>query len=235
MQFDQMMPAFAALARCFKANSSSVRLVIYPIYWHAIYLEPTRHFAYHSSPKYMDMRCCQRAHPHRCPQATAESYRRMEYDRAHCTRRCAATGRELRPGETFYSVLLAEGTNLVRHDYSAEAWQGAPEKAVGWWKSQLPAREGVRLHWAPNDVMLDLLEQLADDSVRADMRYVLALLLVRRRVCRLEETQHDQQGRETLVLFCPRREQEYRVSVATPDDKRTKEIQDELAQLLFAA
>jgi hypothetical protein len=159
----------------------------------------------------------------------------MEYERAHCTRRCAATGRDLRPGETIYSVLVAEGANLVRHDYSSEAWKGPPEKAVGWWKSQLPARDGPPVHWAPNDVMLDLLEQLADDPARADMRYVLALLLVRRRVCRLEDTRRDDGDDETLVLFCPKREQEYKVKVATPDEARTQEIQNELAQLLFAA
>ncbi len=135
----------------------------------------------------------------------------------------------------FYSALIVEGSNLVRHDYSTEAWHGPPEKAVGWWKSKLPPREGAQMHWAPNDVMLDLLEQLADDPARADMRYVLALLLVRRRVCRLEETQHGASGQEQLVLFCPRREQEYRVNVATPDEARIKEIQDELARLLFAA
>jgi hypothetical protein len=159
----------------------------------------------------------------------------MEYDRAHCTRRCATTGRELRPGEMFYSALIAEGSNLVRHDYSTEAWQGPPENVVGWWKSKLPPREGFQMHWAPNDVMLDLLEQLADDPARADMRYVLALLLVRRRVCRLEENQHDTPGLEQLVLFCPRREQEYRVNVSTPGEARIKEIQEELARLLFAA
>jgi hypothetical protein len=160
---------------------------------------------------------------------------RMEYEGARCTRRCATTDRELRPGETIYSVLMSEGSNLVRYDYSAEAWQGPPEKAVGWWKSQLPAREGVRIHWAPNDVMLDLLEQLANDPTRADMRYMLALLLVRRRVCRLDETKRDESGSETLVLFCPRREQEYHVQVAVPDEVRAKEIQDEMARLLFAS
>jgi hypothetical protein len=159
----------------------------------------------------------------------------MEYDHARCTRRCATTGRELRPGETFYSVLMAEGSQLVRHDYSEEAWQGPPEKAVGWWKSHLPAREGVRMHWAPNDVMLDLLEQLAGDPSKADMRYVLALLLVRRRVCRLEETKREDSGGETLMLFCPRREQQYQVNVVNPDQQRSREIQDELARLLFAS
>jgi hypothetical protein len=159
----------------------------------------------------------------------------MEYDHVRCTRHCATTGRELQPGEEFYSTLSAEGANLVRRDYSVESWQGPPEGAVGWWKSHLPARDGKRLHWAPNDVMLDLLEQLADDPAHADMRYVLALLLVRRRVCRLEETEHDEQQHETLVLYCPRKEAEYRVPVAMPDEQRIKEIQEELARLLFAA
>ncbi len=159
----------------------------------------------------------------------------MDYEHVRSTRHCAATGRELHPGETIYSVLMAEGAKLVRHDYAAEAWESAPENAVGWWKSQLPGRDVKRVHWAPNDVMLDLLEQLADDPAHADMRYVLALLLVRRRVCRLEEDQRDEHQAETLILYCPRREREYRVPVATPTAERTKEIQDELARLLFAS
>jgi hypothetical protein len=98
----------------------------------------------------------------------------------------------------------------------------------------VPGKMTKRIHWAPNDVMLDLLEQLADDAEHRDMRYILALLLVRRRVCRLEENRRDEQGREMLVLFCPRREREYEVVVATPTEERTKDIQDELARLLFA-
>lgn len=159
----------------------------------------------------------------------------MEYEHVRCTRRCAVTDREFAPGETFYSVLTAEKGKLVRHDYSADAWKGPPEGVVGWWKSQLPVHDPKRVHWAPNDVMLDLLEQLADDPSHAEMRYVLALLLIRRRVCRLEETQRDEQKHETLLLFCPRRETEYKVAVAMPDDERIKQIQDELAKLLFAA
>lgn len=130
---------------------------------------------------------------------------------------------------------MAEGSKLVRHDFAAEAWTEPPAGALGWWKSHLSQHEGQKVHWAPNDVMLDLLEQLAGDPSRADMRYVLALLLVRRRVCRLEKNQRDSENRETLLLICPRRETEYHVTVATPDERRTVEIQNELAQLLFAA
>ena len=158
----------------------------------------------------------------------------MDYEIQRCTRSCAATERELTPGEEFYSVLISKGADLVRLDYSVEAWDGPPEGAVGWWKSRMPSAQAKRLHWAPNDVMLQFFEELQERADKQDMRYVLALLLVRRRVMRMEESEQDEQGREVLVLYCPRREATYRVPAFVPDESRINEIQDELAELLFA-
>ncbi len=158
----------------------------------------------------------------------------MDYEIQRCTRCCAKTGRELEPGEDFYSVLIAEGADLKRLDYSAEAWEGPPDGVVGWWKSQMPGPTVKRMHWAPNDVMLHFFERLETQPDKQDMRYVLALLLVRRRVMRQEDQEHDEQGREVLVLYCPRREATYRVPVVTPGQSRIDEIQEELAKLLFA-
>jgi Asp-tRNA(Asn)/Glu-tRNA(Gln) amidotransferase C subunit len=158
----------------------------------------------------------------------------MEYEFQRCTRRCAATGREFAPGETFYSALFEEGAELVRKDFAAESWQGPPEGAIGWWKSQMPNPNDKRMHWAPNDVMLQFFEQLAEQPDKQDMRYVLALLLVRRRVLREDEPELDEQGRQVLVLYCPRRDATYKVPTAIPTDARINEIQEELAKLLFA-
>jgi hypothetical protein len=66
------------------------------------------------------------------------------------------------------------------------------------------------------------------------MRYVLALLLVRRRVLREDEPELDEQGRQVLVLYCPRRDATYKVPTAIPTEARINEIQEELAKLLFA-
>ena len=151
-----------------------------------------------------------------------------------CTRRCAKTDRQLGPGETFYSTLLVEGASVVRYDYSAEAWQGSPENALGWWKSQMPDRSAKKLHWAPNEVILDYFEQLQEQPDKQDVRYVLALLMVRRRIARLEETEVDDEAREVLVLYCPRSETQYKVPVADASQERIGEIQAELANLLFA-
>lgn len=158
----------------------------------------------------------------------------MEYEIQRFTRHCAKTERELKPGETFFSILVSEGARVVRQDIAADAWQGPPEGVLGWWKSQVPAQVTNKVHWAPNDVMLDLLERWEHDPAQHDIRYVLSLLLVRRRVLRLEDTETNEAGQETSILYCPRREATYRVLTVMPSDERAKAIQDELAELLFA-
>jgi hypothetical protein len=157
-----------------------------------------------------------------------------EYEIQRFTRHCAATGRELAPGEEFYSVLTEEGSNLIRKDYSTSAWQGPPDQALGWWKSQVPGPGAKRIHWAPNEVMLHFFEQWGEQPGREEIRYVLALLLLRRRVFRLEREDRDAEGRQFLMVYCPRREASYQVPAAVPEEARIREIQDELAKLLFA-
>jgi len=159
----------------------------------------------------------------------------MDYDVQRCTRHCAQSGRELAEGETFYSVLVAEGSQVRRYDYSTEAWHGpVGERVVGWWKSQMPTRQVKRARMAPSDVLLEYFKQLEGQPESADLRYVLALLLVRHRVLRQEGIETKPAGGETLVLYCPRNEEMYRIDVAAPDDSRIGAIQEHLAQLLDA-
>lgn len=158
----------------------------------------------------------------------------LDFEIQRCSRRCAATDRELAPGEVFYSVLIAEGADVVRYDYSPEAWQGPPEEAIGWWKSTMPEPSSKRVNWAPNDVLLDYFQQLQTQDQQADTCYILTLLLIRRRIFRLEESEVDPSGREQLVVFCPRNEVEYRVPVDSPSEPRIAQIQEELARLLFS-
>lgn len=158
-----------------------------------------------------------------------------EYENQRCTRRCAATGRELAPGEPFYAVLLAEGDSFQRRDYSQEAWTGPPEgPVVGWWQSRMPSAEPRKARLAPNEVLLELFHQLQQPPPRPAMLYVVALLLLRRRVFRHEETVQEPPHGEVMVLYCPRSETTYRVACVEPQSEEVAAIQEHLAQLLFA-
>ncbi len=160
----------------------------------------------------------------------------MDFDVQRCSRHCAATERELSPGEAYYSALVEHGDAVERLDYSQQGWSGPPADTVAWWKSRIPERTSKKKRWAPNEVMLRFFEELdrKKDEPRSqdDMRYVLGLLLVRRRVLRQEESESDERGNEVLVLYCPRRDATYRLPTAVPDAVRIDEIQEELARLL---
>ena len=164
---------------------------------------------------------------------------RMDYEIQRCTRFCAASGRPLDEGEEFYSVLVAEkaqcgDTAVRRYDYALETWKGAPEGTLGWWKSRIPSRDSKKPHVAPGEVLLQLFNEFEGVAEKQDMRYVLSLLLVRRRVLRLEETEHDESGSEILVLYSPSDEATHRVTAVVPGEERTRTIQEELDRLLFA-
>ena len=112
----------------------------------------------------------------------------LDFEVQRCTRRCAATDRALEPGDDCYSVLEVQGADVIRKDFCREAWSGVPENAFGWWKSRVPEPTAKKIKLAPNDVLLELFDQLADNRSKQDLRYVLALLLVRRRVLRVDVT-----------------------------------------------
>ena len=160
----------------------------------------------------------------------------MDFEVQRCSRHCAATERELSPGELYYSALVDKGADVERYDYSKEGWKGPPENTVAWWKSRIPDRAAKKKRWAPNEVMLRFFEELDQrkdgPQSQDDMRYVLGLLLVRRRVLRQEESERDADGNEILVLYSPRRETTYRLPAVEPREDRVNAIQDELARLL---
>src|SRR5215213_2888117 len=164
----------------------------------------------------------------------------LDFEVQRCTRCCAATERALEPGDECYSVLEIAGANVVRKDYCPEAWKGAPHTAFGWWKSRVPAPTAKKIKLAPNEILLELLDQLADKSEQQDLRYILALLLIRRRVVRVDVLHDSDDDRQlahadaTMTLYCPKRDCTFEVAVAMPNSERIDQIQQQLSELLVA-
>lgn len=160
----------------------------------------------------------------------------QEYPTTRCSKRCSVSGREFRPGEVYYSVLVTAQQDLIRQDIAAEHWQGPPEGVVGWWRCQVPAAgPGVRRP-APNSVLLDVLSDLLERPEQADLAFVLALLLVRRRVLSEESTSSDQSkeaapGLWTLVQ--PADGRRWFVPIRNPSKQSAQTLQESLLKLLF--
>ncbi|MCC7475891.1 MAG: hypothetical protein IT425_10875 [Pirellulales bacterium] len=160
----------------------------------------------------------------------------LDFEVHRCTRRCAATDRVLDPGELCYSTLEVEGANIVRKDFSAAAWKAPGEQVFAWWKFRVPEAAVKKIKLAPNDVLLELFDQLGGCPDQSDLRYVLALLLVRRRVLRVElgGAGDASDACHALTVFCAKRDASYEVAIAMPGDDRIEQIQQELSSLLVA-
>lgn len=131
------------------------------------------------------------------------------YSIARSTGRCAATGRAIAVGEKCIAALVerADGQGMERLDYDLEAWASgarpqAPLRLVGSWRATVAAHDTKKNRFLDDEELLDLFEQMEEsgDARRLAFRYVLALLLIRRRLLRHEGTRAGESGRPVLLV-----------------------------------
>jgi len=134
------------------------------------------------------------------------------YDIEKPTGVCAVTGRTLEPGERYFATLIelsaeqqanasqagrstkqqaSDALGLRRLDFSAEAWEQGhrARRLFSFWKTAVPQpAEKKQSLFVNNAVLLNLLHRLADSEQikRLRFRYVLALILMRKKMIRYD-------------------------------------------------
>ena len=150
------------------------------------------------------------------------------------TGECCLTHRAFAPGEEFVSVLFELNGNFVKKEYSMEAWnEQKPENFHAMWISRMPVpqSEAKRSRTAVNDLLLAMFDQLRTQCEAPDKLYVLSLLLVRRRIMRIDD-QFDENTPNQLRLYSPFRDEYYQIPAVSPNVQRQTEIQAELTEIL---
>lgn len=112
--------------------------------------------------------------------------------RAHA---CAKTGREFQPGEQFFTLLIREGDGFRREDLSEEAWETRNEniQPFSFWRSKYEPPAPPPPDPLPRDDAESLLRRLIaeNEPAYANVRYILTLMLERKRLLRPIESQDD--------------------------------------------
>ena len=109
--------------------------------------------------------------------------------------RCVKTGREFAPGETYHVVLYKENDGLRREDYSEQVWSDPPEGAFCCFKTRKPDTQPDKKKrlLVDDEVLIDFFIRLKDEQERSRLqfRFVLALILMRKRLVKYEQTRTD--------------------------------------------
>jgi hypothetical protein len=129
-------------------------------------------------------------------------------------------------------VLVQEGASLVRRDYSQEAWSGPPGGALGYWVGKIPAREPDRRPVIDDDVLLECFHRLQGqhEPAQVHFRYVVALLLMRRKRLKFEDARVAD-GQEILRLRCVPTRAVYEVVNPSLTDDAIQAVQEEASKV----
>jgi hypothetical protein len=115
-----------------------------------------------------------------------------QYHVARQTGVCAATGEPIAPGSACIATLCErEGSDeLVRLDFGLAAWEAGarPEGLFSFWRTTSQPPQAKRRVFVDDEVLLDLFHRLEGDDrpQRAAFRFVLGLVLLRKRLLRFE-------------------------------------------------
>ena len=108
----------------------------------------------------------------------------QQFDVQRCSGLCAATGKPLAENQEIYAVLFEDGESFRRADYALEDWSGPPEGAYCFFRTRVPVQQKKKRLLVDDDVLVNFFLRLADetDETRVRFRFVLALILMRKRI-----------------------------------------------------
>ncbi|XZE19312.1 hypothetical protein SH449x_004629 [Pirellulaceae bacterium SH449] len=160
----------------------------------------------------------------------------QDYAIQKSSRRCFDSDRTLAPGERYYSAIIQKGSDLIRRDYSAEKWTGPNDGVVGWWVCKVPQKQTNKKRLAPNHVLLDTLQSFLETPGKESLAYLLALLLLRKKVLGSDSGFHeaDAPADDVLDLCSSNGERSFMVPVVELTTQDTTTLQAELLDLLYS-
>ena len=117
----------------------------------------------------------------------------QKWDIQRAAGQCAGCGRQLEPGEEFYAALIDLKTSFERLDYSLEYWNEHKPEVFSFWKTTIPAANEKKNLFVDDSVLFNFFERLENEAetLKINFRFVLGLILMRKRILKYEQTRRD--------------------------------------------
>jgi hypothetical protein len=148
---------------------------------------------------------------------------------------CSGTGRKIAPGEEYFGALVETDQGLERRDFSKEYWEKEKPAVFCFWKSRLASPDEKKELFVSDEMLMAFFERLAPetDPEKISFRFVLALVLMRKRRLKYDGTRIDG-DREIWRLRIPGEKDA--VDVVNPhlDESQIEQLTSQIGQILQA-
>ena len=164
----------------------------------------------------------------------------MEWNIQKFNAECSSCRRKFSGGDTLFSAIFDRTQQFERQDYCPACWENAhPEQsAFSYWKTHVPTKEEERKLFVDDNVLLDFFMRLVGEQGdqpehKTKFRYILALVLMRKKVLRFVDILRED-GKDFLVLRYPREKLEFKVLDPGLTDDEADTVKEDLSQILNA-
>ena len=157
------------------------------------------------------------------------------YEVARPGGKCAVSGRAIAPQEKYFAALRETPTGLERLDVSPECWADFDKSnLLGFWQTVMPLHEQKKKVFVDDEVLCGLFERLADvqEPAKLNFRFVLGLILMRKRLLNYETSRAEADGREIWSMRFKGKEELLDLLNPKLNEEQVKEVSTQLGEIL---
>jgi hypothetical protein len=148
---------------------------------------------------------------------------------------CCGSGRKIEAGEDYYGALVETEQGLQRRDFCAEYWEREKPAAYCFWRTRLAAPNEKKQLFVSDDMLMAFFERLAHEAEaeKVSFRFVLALVLMRKRRLKYDATRTDGQREVWRLRVAGEKDP---VEVVNPhlDEAQIETLTSQIGQILQA-
>jgi hypothetical protein len=156
----------------------------------------------------------------------------MSWEIEKSTEQCCACRRELAPGDAYVASLVEAADSFARRDYCPDCW-GEGREVFSFWRTRVPQKEERRKTFVDDDMLVNLFLRLAESAepLKRRFRFVLMLILMRKRIVKFERTVR-RDGEEYWLCACRGADEPQEVWDPKLSEDQIQEVSGELSGIL---
>jgi hypothetical protein len=147
---------------------------------------------------------------------------------------CAACGGAIVAGEKYCAAIRETTAGIERLDVSAKCWPDVEKNGLlAFWQTVMPKADEKKKIFVDDEVLCSLFERLADavEPAKISFRFVLGLILMRKRLVIYDATRHDA-GCDVWVVRLKGKTEEMDLLDPKLDEQQMAEVSQQLGQIL---
>jgi hypothetical protein len=161
-----------------------------------------------------------------------------EYNISKTSGQCASCKEPMVADQEFMATVRETEDDFVREDYCIQCWDAQPRQSgpdmLGVWRSRVPQPEQKKKLFVDDELLVNFFQRLegAEEPAKINFRFVLALVLMRKRVLVYDRMTKGAEGNETWSMHFKGSDQVHQVVDPRMNEEQIAAVSQHLGQIL---